>query len=108
MKVRRKIRAPLDVSHGIDVNGSNARLARLVDLTAEVARNLLEIIIGVGDHAATQTLEREKLSLIGAWAESDYVFTTTVGTPIDPHNLLVQFKMFLRRAGLPGSVLAQR
>lgn len=55
-------------------------------------------------HKARQAIEREKLSLVGAWTETDYVFTSTVGTPIEPRNLLAQFKGFLKTAGLPKSI----
>lgn len=62
------------------------------------------VVAALRRHKAQQAIEREKLSLIGAWTESDYVFVSTVGTPIDPRNLFTQFKMFLRRAGLPETI----
>jgi integrase len=36
-----------------------------------------------------------------AWQEHNLVFTTVIGTPIEPRNLLRHFKSILRRAGLP-------
>ncbi len=38
----------------------------------------------------------------GLWQESDLVFTSRVGTPLDPDNFIHRsFKPLLRRAGLP-------
>lgn len=62
------------------------------------------VVAALRKHKAQQAIEREQLSQIGAWTATDYVFVSTVGTPIDPRNLLTQFKMFLRRAGLPETI----
>ena len=61
VEIGREVRAPLHMTGGIDVNRSNPGAARLVDLTADVARNLLEVIVRVGDHSAIAFLEREQL-----------------------------------------------
>src|SRR5687767_1646331 len=61
VEIRGKIGAALHVSRGIDVNGSHAGAARLSDLTAHVAWDLLDVIIGVGDDAALLFLEGEQL-----------------------------------------------
>lgn len=42
----------------------------------------------------------ERLQAGGAWQESGYVFTTSVGTPIEPRNLLRTFSRLLSEAGL--------
>lgn len=35
------------------------------------------------------------------WKEMDMVFPSTIGTPIDPTNILKKFRQALKRAGLP-------
>jgi len=35
------------------------------------------------------------------WKDLDLVFPTVIGTPLDPHNLLKEFKQLLEKAGLP-------
>ena len=42
----------------------------------------------------------EKTAMGEGWANNDLVFTTTVGTPIYPRNMLREFKTQLERAGL--------
>ena len=37
----------------------------------------------------------------GRWQEQELVFTSTVGTPLDQRNLLRQFKLIRKEAGLP-------
>jgi integrase len=49
-------------------------------------------------HRAHQAAER--LALGEAWIDSGYIFTTTVGTPIDPRNLLREFKSICVKADL--------
>ena len=50
-------------------------------------------------HRARQL--EEKLLAGERWKESGLVFTTRVGTPIDPRNLSRNFYIILKRAGLP-------
>lgn len=52
-------------------------------------------------HQAAQQIERERLSEIGAWTETGYIFCSNVGTPLEPRNLVRHFKTLLVRAGLP-------
>ena len=35
------------------------------------------------------------------WKEMDMVFPSTIGTPIDPTNILKRFRQLLKKAGLP-------
>ena len=35
------------------------------------------------------------------WVDSGLVFTSTIGTPLEPRNVLRQFKAHLKTAGLP-------
>ena len=50
-------------------------------------------------HRAHQ--REERLAAGGRWPESDFVFTTIVGTPCDPDNLRRSFRALLKRAALP-------
>lgn len=44
---------------------------------------------------------QERLAQGARWKDLDYVFTTRVGTPLDPRNLTRQFQTACLRAGLP-------
>lgn len=51
------------------------------------------------DHRNQQELERR---LAGSkWKDMNLVFTSSIGTPIDPRNILADFKKVLKSAGLP-------
>jgi len=55
--------------------------------------------------AALETqLEQQKLERIHepAWSDSNFVFTTTKGTPLDGRNVTKCFQRLLAEAGLPG------
>jgi integrase len=47
---------------------------------------------------------QDRLLAGGGWRESDLVFTTRRGTPIEPRNAVRSFKLALRRAGLPQAI----
>ncbi len=47
-----------------------------------------------------ERLKLEKERSNGYWQESGHVFTSSVGTPIDPTNLTRQFNHLLKEAGL--------
>ncbi len=49
-------------------------------------------------HRARQASER--LTFGEVWVDSGYIFTTPLGTPIDPRNLLREFKAICVKAGL--------
>ena len=52
------------------------------------------------DHRKRQIEERLKYA--GLWQETGLVFTSTMGTPLNRHNVFRRsFKPLLRRAGLP-------
>ncbi len=54
----------------------------------------------IRDHCKRQIEERLKYA--GLWQETGLVFTSTVGTPLNHHNVFRRsFKPLLRRAGLP-------
>jgi integrase len=44
---------------------------------------------------------RETRTLAPRWEENDLIFPSTVGTPMEPRNLYRQFRLLLKKAGLP-------
>jgi len=63
-----------------------------------------QVVQALRKHRQRQAVERDALSALGVWKEGGYVFTSTVGTPVEPRNLLTQFKTFLKKASLPESI----
>ena len=55
--------------------------------------------VALRTHRAGQL--RERLVAGSRWQETGLVFTTTIGTPMDPRNVTRHFKRVLVRAGLP-------
>jgi len=49
-------------------------------------------------HETRQEAHKERLG--NTWVESGYIFTSTIGTPIDPRNLYREFQKVCRLAGL--------
>lgn len=68
-----------------------ARSRRAINLPGPMIKMLKK-------HRAQQAAER--LALGDAWTDSGYIFSTSVGTPIDPRNLLREFKSICAKAGL--------
>ncbi len=68
-----------------------ARSRRSVNLPAPMMAGLLE-------HEERQ--KSEKRALGRSWTNSGYIFTSTVGTPIDPRNLNREFQKICHSAGL--------
>jgi integrase len=68
-----------------------ARSRRSVNLPAPMLAGLLE-------HEERQ--KSEKRALGRPWTNSGYIFTSTVGTPIDPRNLNREFQKICHSAGL--------
>lgn len=58
------------------------------------------LVIALRQHKERQAEERKKLIDAGVWIETGYVFISTVGTPLEPRNIVRQFKGFLVRAGI--------
>lgn len=69
-----------------------ARSKRTIPLPAQLVRAL-------EDHKERQDKERAVAGSL--WRGSPCVFTTPIGTPIDPRNDYREFKKLLGRAGLP-------
>ncbi len=51
------------------------------------------------EHKELQNLERHFQGV--KWIEKDLIFPSTIGTIMDPHNLIKVFKQYLKKAGLP-------
>jgi integrase len=49
-------------------------------------------------HRARQSADHLKIG--NAWSDSGHVFTTTIGTPIDPRNVYREFQKICEQAGL--------
>jgi integrase len=64
---------------------------RAVNLPAPMLKTLLE-------HESRQGAQKETLGT--AWIDSGYIFTSSIGTPIDPRNLYREFQKVCRIAGL--------
>lgn len=77
--------------HLVTADTKTARSRRAVNLPDELVATLQS-------HRARQAAER--LALGPAWTESGHVFTSTVGTPIDPRNLYREFRQICEASGL--------
>jgi len=67
--------------------------------TSRRAVNLVEPMLDLIRDVRRQQRE-QKMSLGPAWMSSGFIFTTSVGTPVDPRNLLREFKGICATAGL--------
>jgi integrase len=52
-------------------------------------------------HAHQKRQEQERALAGSSWKETDYVFTSTIGTPIDDRKILKEFNELVKAAGLP-------
>lgn len=77
----------------VTADTKTARSRRAVNLPAPMVTSLKA-------HRARQAAER--LALGEAWQDTGYLFTSSVGTPIDPRNLYREFQGICRKAGLGG------
>ena len=68
---------------------ADIRVLRLGEMTIEKLR----------EHREKQLSEKKETG--DRWQENGLIFPTVIGTPMDPHNLLKDFKALLRTAGLP-------
>lgn len=75
----------------VESTPKTARSARTVALPQTCVRALEQ-------HRRRQAAAR--LAAGAAWVDEDYVFTTSVGTPIDPQNLLRSFQRLCETAGI--------
>lgn len=66
--------------------------------TLELGRNTIDLL---RNHLEDQ--QRERIAAAELWHENGLIFTTSIGTPIDPSNLRRDFRRMLTDAGLPPS-----
>ena len=89
LRVRRQLKR--ETTGLVVADTKTTRSRRAINLPAPMLKMLKS-------HRARQASER--LALGEAWIDSGFVFTTSLGTPIDPRNLLREFKTICVRAGL--------
>lgn len=64
-------------------------------------------MISLGDNSVYLLMKQEKIQYYEKeffrlrWQENDLIFTSLNGSPMDPRNLLRQYKLLLKKAGLP-------
>lgn len=75
----------------VTTDTKTARSRRALDLSAPVVEALKA-------HRARQDAERRALG--AAWQETGYVFTSSLGTPVDPRNCYREFRAICEAAGL--------
>ncbi|MCL4552527.1 MAG: site-specific integrase [Candidatus Marsarchaeota archaeon] len=79
----------------------NGSLSTKDTKTARSRRSInrpLRVVENLKAHKARQA--RERLELGPAWQDTGYIFTSSVGTPLDPRNLNREFKTVCQKAGL--------
>jgi integrase len=92
LTVRRQVQRSRDGSGMISVPTKNKK-----SRTIRLGRVAIEAL-----KAHRDTQAEAVASAKGLWRDPDLVFATTIGTPLDPSNLVGRsFKPLLRRAGLP-------
>ncbi len=92
----------------LSVNGSLRRFGGKLHWTAPKTASSVRtlalppvLLDALRRHKARQEEERADAE---DWEETGYVFVSTRGTPLEPHNVVRHFKSVLRKAGLPGTV----
>ncbi len=95
----------------LDADTLNVRVAlqridgalRLVDLKTRRSRRTVAlpqlVVKALKSHRVRQIEER--LAAGDAWQEFGFVFTTTIGTPLEPRNVTRHFHQALEKSGLP-------
>ena len=73
----------------------------LLEPKTQKSRRMIVLPDFVRDALKMHLVRREGLSKGPSWKESGLVFTTDIGTPIFPRNLVRHFKSKLKEAGLP-------
>ena len=100
----------VDLGKGIiKVNQSLKRLpdGRLVFGKPKTKKSIRSITIGdktievLKEQGEKTIIEREDVNVAKLWKDMDLVFPSTIGTPMDPSNVLKRFRQVLKRAGLP-------
>jgi integrase len=73
----------------------------LMEPKTQKSRRLIVLPDFVKEALKIHLVRREVLSQSVSWKESGLVFTTDIGTPISPRNMVRHFKTKLKEAGLP-------
>jgi integrase len=73
----------------------------LLEPKTQKSRRMIVLPDFVKEALRIHLVRRESLSKRSTWRESGLVFTTDLGTPISPRNLVRHFKDKLKEAGLP-------
>jgi integrase len=89
LRVRRQLKR--EGGELVTTDTKTALSRRAVNVPAPMLEVLLE-------HERRQ--ERERAQLGSSWIDSGFIFTSSIGTPIDPRNLYREFQIVCRRAGL--------
>lgn len=95
-------RRTLTVSFALQRLGGGQGLALVEPKTAESRRTIMlpdYAVAALREHRTRQLQER--LLAGDKWKEQGFVFTTRVGTPLDPRRVQSKFKDLLDQAGLP-------
>ena len=74
---------------------------QLLEPKTQKSRRMIVLPDFVKDALRIHLVRRETLSQKPSWKESGLVFTTDLGTPISPRNLVRHFKSKIDEAGLP-------
>lgn len=73
----------------------------LLEPKTQKSRRMIVLPEFVKEALRTHFVRRSTISQSPSWRESGLVFTTDIGTPISPRNLVRHFKSKLQQAGLP-------
>ncbi|HEV2123235.1 MAG TPA: tyrosine-type recombinase/integrase [Chloroflexota bacterium] len=90
----------LTVRHALQrINGTRM----LVEPKTDLSRRTVTLpASAVGALRTQRTRQLEARLLAGArWQEADFVFTSTIGTPLEPSNVVARLHRLLAEAGLP-------
>jgi integrase len=94
------VQKELRVRHALQ--RSNGKL-RLVEPKSERSRRSVSLpnfaVAALRQHRASQLQDR--LAAGGSWQETGFVFTSSIGTPLEGSNVWKAFRALLDRAGLP-------
>jgi integrase len=89
LRIRRQLKR--EGGHLVTSDTKTNKSRRAINLPASMKSALL-------DHRQRQ--ESERLRMGKLWTESGFIFTSSLGTPIDPRNLYREFQGICRDAGL--------
>lgn len=99
--------------HDLDLDGAHVSIVYnlqrvkgklvLVEPKTEKSRRTVglppAVVQALLDHQAPQ--RKEKLRHLPLWKETDLIFTSLIGSPLDPSDVSREFRAFLERKGLP-------